>query len=64
MQLQEELNDIFRQPRDAPGPSRKRNLGAKPKLWDAWIRPEDLQKDPGYEFADIKVCCVIHFARF
>lgn len=55
MQLQEQLDDIFRPPRDAPGTSRKRNFGAKPKLWDTRIRPEGLQNTPVDDLVDIKV---------
>ena len=55
MQLEEQLDDILRQPRDAAGGSRKRNFGAKPKLWDARIRPDDSHENSVYGLADIKV---------
>ncbi|KAF9781578.1 hypothetical protein BJ322DRAFT_1212958 [Thelephora terrestris] len=54
MQLQEQFDEIFRPPGDTPGASRKRNFGAKPKLWDTWIRLDDLQNSPTGELADIK----------
>lgn len=55
MQLQEQFDEIFRPPGDTPGASRKRNFGAKPKLWDMWIRLDNLQNRPADELADIKV---------
>lgn len=63
MQLQEQLDDILRQPRDVPGASRKKTFGAKPKLWDARIRLDDLQENPVNELADIKVRCIAHSSR-
>jgi hypothetical protein len=62
MHLQEQLDDIFRPPRDAPGASKKRNFGAKPKLWDARIVLDDLQNNPVDDLADIKVRCIIRYS--
>lgn len=55
MQLQEQFDDVFRQAGDLPGAPRRRNFGAKPKLWDTWISPDDLQNNPANELVDIKV---------
>jgi hypothetical protein len=58
LRFQEQFDDIFRQPGDAPGASRRRNFGAKPKLWDTWVRLDDEEKDSVNELADIKVGCI------
>jgi len=63
MELEEHLGDIHRQPRDTPGASRKRNFGAKPKLWDMWIRQDDLQNRPADELADIKPLSVTYLPQ-
>lgn len=55
MGLQGQLDDIFRQPGDPAGASRRKTLGAKPKLWDAWIKPGDGEKDSVHELAEMKV---------
>jgi len=52
--MQQQFEDILHSPGGTPGGSRKRNFGAKPKLWDAWITLDDLQKGPVNELADIK----------
>ena len=59
MGLQEQLDDLFRQPADPSGASRRRNFGAKPKLWDAWINPDDEEKHSVNGFTDIKVRWVV-----
>ena len=59
MGLQEQLDDLFRQPADPSGTSRRRNFGAKPKLWDAWINPDDEEKHSVNGFADIKVRWIV-----
>jgi hypothetical protein len=58
MGLQEQLDDLFRQPGGTPGASRRKNFGAKPKLWDTWIELDDRGKGPVNELAGIKVRCV------
>jgi len=63
MQLQEQLDDIFRPPRDTPGTSRRRNFGAKPKLWDTWVRLEDPQNNPVNDWADIKPLSVAYIPQ-
>lgn len=63
MQLQEQFDDIFRPPRDARRASRKRNFGAKPKLWETWIRPDNQQNDSVKELADIKPLSVAYIPR-
>lgn len=57
MGLQEQLDDILRQPGDRPVASRRKTLGAKPRLWDTWIK-QDGGKDTVNEFAEIKVSWV------
>jgi len=58
MRLEQQLGDIFRQPGDAPGTSRRRHFGAKPKLWDTWVKLGEEERSSTNELAAIKVCCV------
>jgi len=55
MGLQDQLDDILRQPGDLPGAPRGRNFGAKPKLWDTRIKLGDQERSSVNELADIKV---------
>lgn len=63
MGLQEQLDDVFRQPGDAPVASRRKNFGSKPKLWDTWIRLDDGGKDSVNELASIKPLAVMLVPR-
>jgi len=58
MGLQDQLDDIFRQPADSPGASRRKNFGAKPKLWDTWIKQDDEEKGTVNQLAEIKPLAV------
>jgi len=53
MGLQEQIDDILRQPGDRPVTSRRKTFGAKPRLWDTWIEL-DGGKGAVDEFAEIK----------
>ena len=58
MRLERQFDDIFRQPGDTPGTSRRRHFGAKPKLWDTWVKLDGEEKSSANELAAIKVRCV------
>ena len=58
LRLEEQFDEIFRQPGDTPGTSRRRNFGAKPKLWNTWVKLDEKEKDSTNELAAIKVCCI------
>ena len=40
--------------------SRRKTFGAKPKLWDTWIKPDDGGKDSVRELAEMKVRSIAH----
>jgi len=58
LQLEQQFDDIFQQAGGTPGMSRRRHIGAKPKLWDTWVKLDEEEKDSKNELADIKVCCI------
>jgi len=58
MGVQEQLDDLFRQPGGPPGASRRKNFGAKPKLWNAWINLDDGRNGSVNELAEIKPLAV------
>lgn len=58
MGVQEQLDDLFRQPGGPPGASRRKNFGAKPKLWNTWINLDDAGNGLVNDLAEIKVRCI------
>lgn len=64
MGLQEQLGEIFQHPGDTPGVPKRKNFGAKPKLWEAWIKLDDGGKDSVHEYANIKVSSIARFSLF
>lgn len=63
MRLEQQFDDILRQPGDAPGTSRRRHFGAKPKLWDTWVKLDE-ERNSTNELAAIKVCCISRSPSF
>ena len=59
MGVQDQLDDLFRQPGGPPGTSRRKNFGAKPKLWDTWINLDGAGNRSVNELAEIKVRCIL-----
>lgn len=58
MGLQEQLDDILRPPGDPPAASRKKHFGAKPELWDTWIKLNGDGKGLTNGLAELKVHCI------
>lgn len=64
MRLEDQFDEMFRQPEDAPTTSRRKNFGAKPNLWDTWVKLDDEERDSVNELANIKVCCTLRSPPF
>ena len=58
MRLEQQLDDIFHQPGDAPGTSRRKHFGSKPKLWDTWVKLGEEERSSSNELSAIKVRCI------